>query len=349
MNSRVKVQVPASTANLGPGFDCLGMALSIYNDVEMEAEGGFVPFRPFSKEEVEIRVSGEGSDLLTRSPENLVCRAASELFKSAGRRPKRLKIRCDNHIPLARGMGSSSAAIVGGLVAANALLDKPYIQSELLRLATGLEGHPDNVASALLGGITVALVARGQGDDREAGVANSQRAEGAGQEAERERLLVRRILPPEDLEIILAVPTFTLRTSQARKALPATIPFSDAVFNISRTAYLVALLSSRDSSAWDSSALEELADATEDRLHQPYRAPLIPGFPDARRAARQAGAIAVILSGAGPTVAAFNRKTAENGQNLQIGAAMRAAFAKNGISSSILITTPSITGAEIKK
>ncbi len=324
MSRQVAVAIPASTANLGPGFDCLGMALGIYNEVQMEAEEDFVPFRPFDKDEVEIEISGEGGDLLNRSPENLVCRSAGELFRMAGKRPKRLKIRCDNRIPLARGMGSSSAAIVGGLVAANALLDEGYSRNELLEVAARLEGHPDNVASALLGGITVALVAE-------------------------ERLLVRRIPPPEDLAVILAVPTFALRTSQARKALPAMIPFSDAVFNISRSAYLVALLSGPNAPDGDPFFLAELADATEDRLHQPYRAPLIPGFADARRAAREAGAMAVTLSGAGPTVAAFSRKTAGDDQNRAIGAAMQEAFSRNGISSGILITAPSITGAEVKK
>ncbi|MCL4515167.1 MAG: homoserine kinase [Firmicutes bacterium] len=329
MSRQVAVAIPASTANLGPGFDCLGMALGIYNEVQMEAEEGFVPFRPFGNDEVEIEISGEGGDLLNRSPENLVCRSAGELFRMAGKRPKRLKIRCDNRIPLARGMGSSSAAIVGGLVAANALLDEGYCQegyrrNEMLEVAARLEGHPDNVASALLGGITVTLVAG-------------------------ERLLVRRIPPPEDLAVILAVPTFALRTSQARKALPAMIPFSDAVFNISRTAYLVALLSGANAPDGDPFFLAELADATEDRLHQPYRAPLIPGFADARRAAREAGAMAVALSGAGPAVAAFSRKTAGDDQNRAIGAAMQEAFSRNGISSNILITAPSITGAEVKK
>jgi homoserine kinase len=258
----VHVRVPATSANLGPGFDALGLALALYNDVEARAADG-----------VTVTVEGEGAGQLPGSAANVVARGVRLAFEAVGRPFKGVALRCTNRIPTARGLGSSAAAWVGGLVAGNALSGGALTSDALLALATRAEGHPDNVAAALLGGLTVSC----PGDD------------GA---------VTAVSLPvPDGFAWVVLVPTITSSTAEARAVLPATVPRADAIFNVQRVALLLAALQARRSDA--------LAAALDDRLHQPYRRALFPWMPSVVDAARRAGALGCVLSGAGPSLLAL--------------------------------------------
>lgn len=295
----VTVSVPASTANLGPGFDCLGLALGLRNTVVFsEAAGG-----------LEVEVTGEGQGRIAADAGNLIVRAAEAAFQAAGRRPAGLRVRAVNAIPVGSGLGSSSAAIVGGLAAANALVGGPLSRADLLRLAAGLEGHPDNVAAAVYGGLTLASAS---GDE----------------------LLVRSLAAPP-LTVAVALPDVRLSTAEARAALPAQVPLRDAVFNIGRALFTVQALLQPD--------YDLLRSAMADRLHQPYRQALIPGFEAVGAAARQAGAAAVALSGAGPSIIAFAPD-----RHAEIGAAMQAAFRAAGLASRIFILPVDGQGVQVQ-
>lgn len=261
LKDRVRVRVPATTANLGPGFDCLGMALGLYNTVELELA-----------EHTSVQVTGFGADRLPRDESNLVLRSARRVAQVAGRTVTGWRLHQHNDIHLARGMGSSSAAIVGGLVAANTLLGAGLGERHLLELAVEIEGHPDNVAPALLGGLTVCCT-------------------------DEEGLGVARFDPPEGLQAVLAIPDYEVSTEAARKVLPRQIPHRDGVFN---TCHATAVLAALLSGDW---AL--LGQAMKDRLHEPYRAGLVKGLGPCVAAARSAGACAAALSGSGPTIVAF--------------------------------------------
>lgn len=294
----IEVRVPATTANLGPGFDCLGLALGLYNTVEVgAADSG-----------LRIHVEGEGCDLIPADTSNLVYRAIVALFEYVGEPLSGLHIRLSNAIPLMSGLGSSSAAIVGGLVAANAFLGGPLSKDEVLALAVDIEGHPDNVAPALLGGLVV-VVNGGEGP------------------------IYRQIAIPT-LDVIVAVPDFQLATTEARAALPAQVPFADAVYNVGRTALVIQGLSQAD--------YDLLAYAMDDRLHQPYRTPLVPGLADVFETARRAGAAGVALSGAGPSVVAF-----APGHYEAIAEAMRGAFARHGLGAQALVLQTTTSGAQV--
>lgn len=259
--ARVRVQAPATSANLGPGFDALGLALALHDDVvaELAAEG------------VSVTVSGEGAGELDCDENHLVVRCMLATFDLLGARPAGLRLSCHNRIPQARGLGSSSAAIVAGILAARALVVGGTDQlpvPEVLRLASDLEGHPDNVAPCLLGGFTIAWLETGAG-------ARAVRLEPAA-----------RVRP------VILVPDDRGLTAHARAALPATVPHADAARNAGRAALLVHALSA---------APDLLLPATEDRLHQDYRAPAAPATAGLIAALRAAGVPAVV-SGAGPTV-----------------------------------------------
>jgi homoserine kinase len=231
---------------------------------------------------------------LPRDPSHLAYRAALAVVDTRKARgtaaPRAFHLRQHNRIPLARGLGSSAAAIVGGAAAANALLGGPLDTQALIDLAAGLEGHPDNVAPAVLGGL-VACVTTESG-----------------------KIRWTRLIPKR-LRVVIAIPEFAVSTAEARRLLPETVPFRDAVFNVTRTALLVASLVE--------GRTEMLDEATRDRLHQPYRARLVPGLEAVFAAAREAGAHGVALSGSGPTVVAF-------GEAPDIGEAMRRAFESSG-------------------
>ncbi len=298
----VTVRVPATSANLGPGFDALGLALRLHNTLTIEPAPG-----------PEIEIDGEGEKTLPRNPSHLAYQAAMAVAARAAESRSvpavqafRLKQR--NTIPLGRGLGSSAAAIVGGAVAANALLGHPLDQQALIDLATEMEGHPDNVAPALLGGLVVC----------------ARTPEG---------VRWMRLAPPL-LKVVLAVPDYAVSTEEARRRLPARVPFPDAVFNVTRTALLVAaLIGGRP---------DLLDEATQDRLHQPYREHLVPGLTEVFAAARRAGAYGVALSGSGPAVVAF-------GEAPGIGPAMARAFEGAGTTSRILHAEFDIEGAVIEE
>ena len=256
----VTVEVPATSANLGPGFDCLGLALDLHDTLTGEA----------ADVDVLVEIEGEGADSLPRDETHLVVRAMSAAFATAGVQPPGLRLRCRNVIPQARGLGSSSAAIVGGLALARAMLHDGAVllpDTVLLALATGLEGHPDNVAPALFGGFVVS----GQ-DDEDVWADQAP-------------------ISPE-ISAVAFVPPDGLSTEAARGLLPAEIPYAAAAANTGRAALLVAALGH---------APQRLLRATEDFLHQQYRAPAMPDSLALVRALRADGHAAVV-SGAGPTV-----------------------------------------------
>lgn len=263
----VTVRAPATSANLGPGFDCLGAALDLCNELAAELGGSGL----------EIEVAGEGLGQLSLGPDNRVAVAFRAACAALGMEPPPLRLRLLNRIPLARGLGSSSAAAIAGLVAANALLGGNLSQERLLELAVPIEGHPDNVVPALLGGVTVCV-------------------------SDGPRVLYQKLaLPPavRDLSAVLYVPDFPMDTGEARRILPPSVPRLDGVFNTGRAALLVVAL--------QSGRLDLLRPAMEDRLHQPYRAQIFPALPRLCAAALEAGALGAALSGAGSTILALAR------------------------------------------
>ena len=299
---RVTVTVPASTANLGPGFDCFGLALALRNTVRFEA----------IRQGLEVDVEGEGADDLPTGPDNLIVRAAERIFQKVGRRPPGLRVYADNQIPPGSGLGSSAAAAVGGLAAANALVEGGLTRDELLRLAWEIEGHADNAAPALFGGLNVISVA------------------GSGGETE----LLRRSIPLGELRVAIALPALRISTAQMRAALPEQVPFQDAAFNIGRAALTLEALRTGDYAL--------LGLALADRLHQPYRKRLLPGYDAAVAAARRAGAAAVALSGAGPALVAF----APTGHE-RIAQAMALAFEQEGLPTRVFVLPADRQGVQI--
>jgi homoserine kinase len=262
----VRVRVPATSANLGPGFDALGLALALYDDVVVR----------IADEGLYVDVAGEGADSVPRTRRHLVVRALYAGFEALGGQPRGLEVVCANRIPHSRGLGSSAAAIVAGLVAARALVlggDETLDDPALLGLAAKLEGHPDNVAACLLGGLTLAWTP-------EEGPATAV------------RLPVSPALRP-----VVFVPATTSSTAKARKLLPESVPHPDAARNAARAGLLVHALAADPGL---------LLAATEDRLHQPYRAPAQPRTAGLVAALRADGVPAVV-SGAGPSVLAFAR------------------------------------------
>ncbi len=277
---RIRVRVPATIANLGPGFDAMGLAIRLYNEIEAEPAPA-----------LEVVLEGEGADVLPRDVTNRVVRSAAALFEQAGMTLPPMRLRCRNRIPLMSGLGSSAAAVVGGLALAAAWLGRRGWREELLELATALEGHPDNVAPALLGGLTLVT-------------------------QDEEGLIAVRVLTPP-MRVALALPAVQISTEMARRLLPTQFPLSDVVAQIGHVALLVHAFREGD---W-----ELLRRAMRDRVHEPYRARLIPGYAQAVQAARAAGAAAVCISGSGPALAAFAPEGHE-----AIAAAMAAAFEEAG-------------------
>ncbi|MGL3149948.1 homoserine kinase [Microbacterium sp. A82] len=256
----VQVQVPATSANLGPGFDTLGLALSVYDELTVSA---------LSDDRIEIEVTGSGASEIPRDESNLIVRSMAHVYRDAGRDMPGVRIVAHNGVPHGRGLGSSGAAVTAGVLAAKGLLagEVDFTDADLLRLATELEGHPDNVAPALFGGLTIAWTGeRGP---------------------QHKKLLVHRGVAP-----LVLVPERTMSTSLARSLQPPHVSREDAVFNVSRSALLIAALTQSP---------ELLLDATADRLHQDYRAEAMPETHKLVMALRAAG-FAAVVSGAGPSV-----------------------------------------------
>jgi homoserine kinase len=290
-----RVRAPATSANLGPGFDTLGLALSLHDEIEARlTDGGLA-----------IEVAGEGRETAAAGERHLVVRSMRAAFDALGGQPRGIAVRCVNAIPHGRGLGSSAAAICSGLLAARALVSdgRPRLPDDaLFQLAVRLEGHPDNVAACLTGGLTIAWIPRpaplsasptaGEAGQGEAGQGQAG-PRPAGDGAAGARLLP--IPVPATLRAVACVPAAPLLTEQARRVLPPAVPHADAAANAARSALLVAALSGAQG------APEVLLAATEDFLHQPYRAPVMPETAGLMDRLRRAG-LAAVVSGAGPTV-----------------------------------------------
>ena len=297
---RIRIRVPGSTANLGSGFDVLGLALGLYNTIEMEeiARG------------VELTVEGEGADRLQRDVErSLVVRAARAAFAHLGVTAPGLRIHLKNAIPLRRGLGSSGTACLGGVVGAAELVGRPLAVADVLKLALPFEGHPDNITPSLVGGLTATCVSEGA-------------------------VRYVKIPVPKAIQIVAVIPDRELSTAEARRALPQQVPLTDAVYNVGRAAMLVGALVAGD--------LGLLDEATRDRLHQPYRAKLLPGMEEVFEAGRRAGALATFLSGAGSTVVALVEREAET-----VGREMVEAWTARGIRAQAKVLTIDLEGVRL--
>jgi len=301
----IKIRVPATTANLGPGFDCLGLALKLYLNLEIEEiEEGLV-----------IEYWGEGAEkfLAKKKEDTLIWKSINLVLKKANKdiHKKGVKIKVLNEIPVTRGLGSSASAIIGGIVGAARLYNINLTNREMLELALSLEGHMDNIVPALTGGFTLAYK--------------------TGQE----EIKWAKIKTPLDLLVVAAIPDFTLSTGKMRGALPQKIALPEAVFNLSRSALLVNALQNSD---WD-----VLAEAMEDRLHQPYRAPFIPGIEDMFLKIKKTGLAGVALSGSGPSVVSFTKK----GNEEVISKIMKDVFLNAGITCRILVLEVDMEGTKL--
>ena len=306
LGRRLVIDVPASTANLGAGYDCLGLALELLNRVTVEAVAG--------DGDIELAVTGEGADELPAARSNrFVAGLEAVLELVFGMRPASIgwRIAMDNRIPLARGLGSSAAATVGGLVAGNALGGGTLPMSTLLRLATEIETHPDNASAVLMGGFVVSAHLG-------------------------ERVEAVRFDAPDGLRAVLFIPERRLSTADMRRVLPLEVPLRDAVSNLSRVAIGVAGIAS--------GRFELLADLTVDRIHEPYRSVAYPQLPRLTGAARAAGALGAFLSGAGSTVLAF---VAPGADAAPVEAALREAAEAVGLDGRIAVVTPRNRGPEI--
>lgn len=297
MKQSVVVKAPATTANMGPGFDCLGMALDIWNAVTVEA-GAFG-----------IEISGEGRDSLPKDASNLLYESFARLYGSIGEPVPSVRIRCHNEIPLGRGLGSSAAAVAGGLLAASELSGANLSADRLLALAAEIEGHPDNAAAAIMGGCRIVV-------------------------RDGDALITASVSVPAELRAVVFVPDAPMPTERARGILPRAVDRGDAVFNIGRAALLVNALAGGD--------LAHLAVATQDRLHQPAREAIFYPMRNIFRAAMAAGALGVFLSGAGSAVLALAR-----GREYTIGYEMADAAMKSGVEGAIRVTRPTRLGAYV--
>ena len=294
------VRVPATTANLGPGFDSLGMALGLWNRVHIRWGGP-----------PGVTVHGQGEGRLSTDERNLTYRAAQRLLEEVGIPASPLGITAWQEVPLSRGLGSSACAVVGGLAAANALLDDPVPAPRLLELAAEMEGHPDNVAPALLGGCCIVVMDGTQ-------------------------IHAAPVPLPPDLQCVVYIPDQPMPTRQARSVLSATVSRKDAVFNIGRTALLVAGLATGHP--------EYLRLATQDSLHQPARQRLFPAMKQIFANALKAGARGVFLSGAGSSVLALT--TRPENRAMTIGYEMADAADKARVPGTFRVLDPAATGVE---
>ncbi|MEH2402932.1 homoserine kinase [Nostoc sp.] len=298
--SAITVTVPATTANLGPGFDCIGAALKLYNEFKFTRleEGGLT-----------IHVTGTEAERVKTDENNLLYQAFLKFYQHIEQAPPIVKIEIKLGVPLARGLGSSATAIVGGLVAANQLEGAPMSQSQVMELAIAMEGHPDNVVPALLGRCRLAATS------------------GAGWE-------ICDVPWHKDVVPVVAIPDFELSTSEARGVLPTEVSRADAIFN---TAHLGLLLRGLETAngQW-------LKTALQDKLHQPYRKALIPGYDALNIAAVSAGAYGMVISGAGPTLLALTDKL----HSEAVEAAMLAAWQQEGITAEVRSLSLDTQGAK---
>jgi homoserine kinase len=295
----ISVRVPATSANLGPGFDAVGLALSLSMRISLDRAPAPL-----------VEVHGAGEALIPRGPEHPAYRAALFVAEFMGEPDAHFHLIQENSIPPARGLGGSAAALVGGAVAANDLLGRPMAAPDLLNLVCELDGHPDNAAPALLGGLVIGTLT----------------PEGIKS--------VR--LEPRGLKAAVAVPDFAVSTTAARRALPESVPHRDAVFNVGRAGLLLGALATGE--------YHLLRVAMQDRLHQTYRSHLIPGLEDVIEAAHASGAYGASLSGSGPTVMAFSPVDRAD----EVARAMQAAFQERGVRAEAWALDIDLAGARVE-
>ena len=295
----ISVRVPATSANLGPGYDAVGLALSLNLRISLDRA-------PYPT----VEVRGTGSDLIPRGPDHPAYRAARFVAELVGESDAHFRLFQENAIPPVRGLGGSAAALVGGAVAANDLFGGQIAAPDLLNIVCELDGHPDNAAPALLGGLVIGTLT----------------PEGVS--------AVR--LEPKGLKAVVAVPDFSVSTTAARRALPEKVPHRDAAFNVGRSGLLLGSLATGE--------YDLLRVAMQDRLHQPYRSHLVPGLEDVIEAALENGAYGAALSGSGPTILAF----ASEATAARIAPAMRAAFEVRGVASKSLALDVDLNGAQVE-
>lgn len=329
---KIRVKVPASSANLGPGFDVLGIALQLYNEVEIEE---LKAPKKFS-----IEIEGEGRDTLARDKKNIVYQAVEKVYRRIGKKIPPISLRLTNRIPLSRGLGSSASAIIGGMVAANELLGKKLSYEEILEAALVMEGHPDNLVPALVGGLCISYKKdelqaiptlrpsnRGRGGLYQSfrRVSSAVAMDNVSKAQSNERIRYVKISQLPNWKVVVCIPKYEVSTAKARKILVDKVSRKDVVFNLSRVALLINAFMSGDKCL--------LETAMEDRLHQTARVKLVPGMDDVFSAAWQAGALGVALSGSGPTIIAFAH---DKSKTISIGQAMQKAFTQHKIESSLL-------------
>ncbi|CAA9382397.1 MAG: Homoserine kinase [uncultured Rubrobacteraceae bacterium] len=295
----ISVRVPATSANLGPGYDAVGLALSLGMRIALDRA-----------QHPEIEVSGTGSDLVPRGPEHPAYRAARFVAEVIGEPDIHFRLVQENDIPPTRGLGGSAAALVGGAVAANELFGGQIAAPDLLNIVCELDGHPDNAAPALLGGLVIGTLTP------------------TGISAVR--------LEPRDLGVAVAVPDFAVSTTAARRALPENVPHRDAVFNVGRSGLLLGALATGE--------YHLLRVAMQDRLHQPYRAHLVPGLEAVIEAALGHGAHGACLSGSGPTVLAFTPRDLAPA----VAAAMKKTFESGGTTARSWALDVDLMGARVE-
>ena len=284
---------------MGPGFDCLALALDVWNTLTIQDADG-----------LELDVRGLGAGELPTGSENLVAKSFARVFDLLAVPVPGAKLICDNRIPLGRGLGSSSAAAVAGIVAGNELAGRPLTDTQMWSLAIELEGHPDNASAALLGGCQIIV---GDGDE----------------------LVTSSVRIPDGLTAVLFIPDVPMPTRTARSKLPSKVPMSDAVLNAGRTALLVNSLARGD--------LAQLAVATQDKLHQPVRQEIFHPMRVIIQAALDAGALGAFLSGAGSSILALCE-----GREMTIGYEMAEAGSKSGVGGDVIVTHPTLSGAFVE-
>lgn len=298
MKEIISVRAPATTANLGPGFDCLGLALDIWNETSFEIGHS------------DLAISGEGENELVLDLNNLLYRGFAKPFEIIGRDVPAVSIKAKNEIPVGRGLGSSAAAIVSGLIAGGKATGIGLSQDEILRLAAEMEGHADNVGPALLGGLQIVV-------------------------SSNQEWVTSQVPIPKKISLIIFIPDKPVLTSDARSSLPEAVTLDDAKFNIGRASLFVNSMAQGD--------IDHLGIATQDRLHQDYRAALLPGINSVMKGALSAGAACVFISGSGPSVIAISED-----RGMTVCYEMSESASKAGVHGEIRITQPSLYGASLQ-
>lgn len=262
----VSYKIPATSANMGPGFDCLGMAVNLYNTLSFEE----------IENRLEISVTGDGSDKIPLDETNMAYETAKYFFDKVGYTPSGLKINIHNDIPISRGLGSSSSIVIGALLCANDISKTNLTTQQLLNIANEIEGHPDNVTPALVGGITASVILD-------------------------EKVEYKKITPPDMLDTIVLIPEYELSTQIARKILPTVYARQDCIYNISRASLLIMAMITSD--------YELLSKVVDDKIHQPYRKTLIKEYDFFENIMKKYGALSTFISGSGSTLMAFCHKS----------------------------------------